>query len=161
MDIRTMSRLEKLGFDKDWLVVVKSEWKPKKKGQFDMLITYIEDLSIDPLNGVRIERTKFDNDYDLSLIHKYFEGNAYVIVDVESNEIISKGILDYNVFDEMHYWTQENWDMYSDEELERERQIRTIQNESIINRLTRENLELELEIAKLRMELKKYQKLEE
>ena len=161
MDIRTMSRLEKLGFDKDWLVVVKSEWKPKKKGQFDMLITYIEDLSTDPLNGVRIERTKFDNDYDLSLIHKYFEGNAYVIVDVESNEIISKGILDYNVFDEMHYWTQENWDMYSDEELERERQIRTIQNESIINRLTRENLELELEIAKLRMELKKYQKLEE
>lgn len=45
--------------------------------------------------------------------------------------------------------------MYSDEELERERQIRTIQNESIINRLTRENLELELEIAKLKMELKK------
>ena len=161
MDIRTMSRLEKLGFDKDWLVVVKSEWKPKKKGQFDMLITYIEDLSTDPLNGVRIERTKFDNDYDLSLIHKYLEGNAYVIVDVESNEIISKGILDYNVFDEMHYWTQENWDMYSDEELESERQMKIVQNESIIDRLTRENLELELEIAKLRIELKKYQKLEE
>lgn len=158
MDIRTMRRLEKLGFDKDWLVVVKSEWKPKKKGQFDMLITYIEDLSTDPLNGVRIERTKFDNDYDLSLIHKYFEGNAYVIVNVESNEIISKGILDYNVFDEMHYWTQENWDMYSDEELESERQMKIMQNESIIDRLTRENLELELEIAKLRMELKKYQK---
>lgn len=155
MDIRTMRRLEKLGFDKDWLVVVKSEWKPKKKGQFDMLITYIEDLSTDPLNGVRIERTKFDNDYDLSLIHKYFEGNAYVIVDVESNEIISKGILDYNVFDEMHYWTQENWDMYSDEELESERQFKINQNENIINRLTRENYELQIENAKLRLQIKK------
>lgn len=155
MDIRTMRRLEKLGFDKDWLVVVKSEWKPKKKGQFDMLITYIEDLSTDPLNGVRIERTKFDNDYDLSLIHKYFEGNAYVIVDVENNEIISKGILDYNVFDEMHYWTQENWDMYSDEELESERQFKINQNENIINRLTRENYELQIENAKLRLQIKK------
>ena len=85
MDIRTMQKLEKLGFNKDWLMVVKSEWKPKKTGQYDMLITSIKDLSNNPLHGLRIERTKFDNDYDLSLIHKYFKGNAYVIVEVCSN----------------------------------------------------------------------------
>ena len=154
MDIRTMRKLEQLGFDKDWLMVVKNEWSPKKKGKYDMLITDIQDLSDDPLYGMRIERTKFDNDYDLSLIHKYFEGNAYVIVDVESNEIISKGILDDSIFDIMHDWTQENWDMFSDKELESERQIKIARNESIINKLTRENYELQIENAKLRLQLK-------
>ncbi len=149
-----MRKLEKLGFDKDWLTVVKNEWSPKKKGSYDMLITDIEDLSDDPLYGVKIERTKFDNDYDLSLIHMYFEGNAYVIVEVDSNEIISKGILDYSVFDIMHDWTQENWDMFSKEELIRERQVKAERNESLISRLTRENNELRLENAKLKLQLK-------
>lgn len=154
MDIRTMQKLERLGFDKDWLTIVKSEWKPKKRGQYDMLITDIKNLSDDPLYGERIERTCFDNDYDLSLIHMYFEGNAYVIVDGDSNEIISKGIIDYSIFDVMHDWTQENWDMYSEEELKRERLLKAERKESLINRLTRENTELKLEIAKLRLQLK-------
>lgn len=158
MNICTIRKLEKLGFDKDWLMVVKSEWKPKKRGTYDMLITDIQNLSDDPLYGTRIERTKFNNDYDLSLILKYFEGNAYVIVEVDSNEIISKGILDDSVFDIMHYWTQENWDIYSNKELESERQIRAARNESIINRLTRENYELQVENAKLRLQLKEKQK---
>mgnify|MGYP006943190054 FL=1 len=158
MNICTIRKLEKLGFDKDWLMVVKSEWKPKKRGAYDMLITDIQNLSDDPLYGTRIERTKFNNDYDLSLILKYFEGNAYVIVEVDSNEIISKGILDDSVFDIMHYWTQENWDIYSNKELESERQMQAARNESIINRLTRENYELQVENAKLRLQLKEKQK---
>ena len=158
MNICTIRKLEKLGFDKDWLMVVKSEWKPKKRGAYDMLITDIQNLSDDPLYGTRIERTKFNNDYDLSLILKYFEGNAYVIVEVDSNKIISKGILDDGVFDIMHYWTQENWDIYSNKELESERQMRAARNESIINRLTRENYELQVENAKLRLQLKEKQK---
>ena len=156
MNICTIRKLEKLGFDKDWLMVVKSEWKPKKRGAYDMLITDIQNLSDDPLYGTRIERTKFNN--DLSLILKYFEGNAYVIVEVDSNEIISKGILDDSVFDIMHYWTQENWDIYSNKELESERQMQAARNESIINRLTRENYELQVENAKLRLQLKEKQK---
>lgn len=154
MDIRTMRKLEKMGFNKDWLTVVKNEWKPKKRGQYDMLITDINDLSDDPIYGVKIERTRFDNDYDLSLIHMYFEGNAYVIVEVDSNEIISKGIIDDSVFDIMHDWTQENWDKYSVEELKRERQAKAERNESLINRLMREVNELQVENAKLRLQLK-------
>lgn len=149
-----MRKLEKMGFDKDWLTVVKSEWKPKKRGDYDMLITDIEDLSDDPIYGEKIERTKFDNDYDLSLIHMYFEGNAYVIVEVESNTIISKGILDDSVFDIMRDWTQENWDKYSVQELKRERQAKAERNESLINRLMREVNELQIENAKLRLQLK-------
>lgn len=148
MDIRTIQKLEKLGFSKDWLIVVKSEWKPKKTGQYDMLIT-----SGDPLHGQRIERTKFDNDYDLSLIHKYFKGNAYVIVEVCSNEIVGKGIIDYSVFDTMKDWTQENWDMYSESELMHEQKIQTARHESMIDKLTRENNELRLENARLRLQL--------
>ena len=154
MDIRTMRKLEKLGFDIDWLTVVKHEWKPKKRGQYDMLITYISDLSDDPLHGERIERTKFDNDYDLSLILKYFEGNAYVIADMDTNEIVSKGILDDNVFDTMQYYTMEDWDPYSENELIREQEAKKVQHESIINKLTRENIELQIENAKLRLQLK-------
>lgn len=154
MNIRTMKRLQRLGFDEDWLTVIKSEWKPKKKGHYDMLITDIQDLADDPFYGEQIERTKFDNDYDLSLIHKYFEGNAYVIVEVESNTIISKGIIDDNIFDIMHDWTQENWDKYSEDELKRERQLKAERNESLIDRLTRENCELRLEIAKLKLQIK-------
>lgn len=158
MDIRTMRKLEKLGFDKDWLAVIKHEWKPKKRGKYDMLITDIKELSDDPLYGERIERTKFDNDYDLSLIHMYFEGNAYVIADCDSNEIISKGIVDYSIFDVMHDWTQENWDMFSEEELKHERLLKSQRNESLINRLTRENIELQVEIASLRLQLKECKK---
>ena len=154
MDLRTMMKLKQLGFDEDWLTVVKSEWKPKKHGAYDMLVTDIKNLSDDPLHGERIERTKFDNDYDLSLIHKYFEGNAYVIVEVETNKIISKGIIDYSIFDVMHDWTQENWDMFSEEEIKREQQLKEERNESLINKLTRENIKLELEIAKLKLQLK-------
>ena len=84
----------------------------------------------------------------------YFEGNAYTIVDYDSNEIISKGIIDYSIFDTMHDYTQENWDMYSEEELKRERLIKAERNESLINKLTRENNELRLENAKLRLQLK-------
>ena len=154
MNLRTMRKLEKLGYDKDWLLVLKSEWKPKKKGQYEMLITDLKDLSADPLYGERIERTKFDNDYDLSLIHMYFEGNAYVIVEVESNTIVSKGIIDDSIFDIMHDWTQENWDMFSEEEIKCERQLKAERNESIIDSLTRRINELELENAKLRLQLK-------
>ena len=152
-----MRKLEKMGFDKDWLTVVKNEWKPKKKGDYDILITDIEDLSDDPLYGVKIERTRFDNDYDLSVIYMYFEGNAYVIAETESNTIISKGILDDSVFDIMHDWTQENWDKFSVEEIKRERQAKAERNESLIDRLMREVNELQLENAKLRLQLKERQ----
>lgn len=149
-----MRKLEKLGFNKDWLTVVKHEWKPKKCGQYDMLITYIEDLSDDPAHGVRIERTKFDNDYDLSLILKYFEGNTYVIKDVHTKKVISKGIIDYSVFDDMHNYTQENWDLYNEEEIQYEQQLNERKQESLIDRLMFENQQLKLENAKLRLQLK-------
>jgi hypothetical protein len=149
-----MRKLEKMGFDKDWLTVVKSEFKPKKNGFYEMRITDIKDLSDDPRNGVFIETTTFCDDYDLSVILRYFEGNAYVITDVTDMTVISKGIISANLFDFMEDYTGNSWDIFSAEEINREMQVSKERHESIIESLTRENCELRLEIAKLRLQLK-------
>lgn len=154
MDIRTVRKLEKLGFDKDWLTVVKNEWKPKKNGFYEMRITDIKDLGDDPRNGVFIETTTFCDDYDLSVILRYFEGNAYVITDMTDMQVISKGIISANLFDFMADYTGNKWDIFSAEEIDREEQVNQERKESMIESITRENCELRLEIAKLRLQLK-------
>lgn len=154
MNIRTMKKLEKLGYDKDWLTVIKQEWKPKKNGFYEMRITDIEDISDDPRNGVFIETTTFCDDYDLSVILRYFEGNAYVITDLTIMSVIGSGIISDNLFDFMEDYTGYKWDMFSEEEIDREMQVKQERHESIIESLTRENCELRLENAKLRLQLK-------
>lgn len=154
MDIRTMRKLEKLGYDKDWLTVVKNEWKPKKNGYYEMRITDIKDIGDDPRHGVFIETTTFCDDYDLSVILYYFEGNAYTLTDMTTMESIGKGMLDDSVFDVMSDHTGERWDMFSSEEVEVEMGIKRVRKESMIEQLTRENCELRLEIAKLKLQLK-------
>ena len=154
MNIRTMKKLEKLGYDKDWLEVVKREWRPKKNGFYEMRITDIENLGDDPMNGMFIETTTFCDDYDLSVILRYFEGNAYVITDMTDMKVISKGIISANLFDFMEDYTGNQWDMFSIEEIDREAQTNKERKESMIESLTRENCELKLEIAKLRLQLK-------
>lgn len=155
MNIRTMKKLEKLGYDKDWLTVIKREWKPKKNGFYEITITDIQNIDEDPRAGIFIETTTFCDDYDLSVILYYFEGNAYILTDMTTMKSIGKGILDDSIFDVMSDHTGERWDMFSSEEIEVERGIKKARNESIIDRLTRENIELELEIAKLRLQLSK------
>ena len=155
MNIRTMKKLEKLGYDKDWLTIIKREWKPKKNGFYEIIITDIQHIDEDPRAGIFIETTTFCDDYDLSVILYYFEGNAYILTDMTTMQSIGKGILDDSIFDVMSDHTGERWDMFSSEEIEVERGIKKARNESIIDKLTRENVELELEIAKLRLQLSK------
>lgn len=155
MNIRTMRKLEKLGYDRDWLTIVKREWTPKKNGFYEITITDIQNIDEDPRAGIFIETTTFCDDYDLSVILYYFEGNAYILTDMTTMKSIGKGILDDSIFDVMSDHTGERWDMFSSEEIEVERGIKKARNESIIDRLTRENVELELEIAKLRLQLSK------
>ena len=149
-----MRKLEKMGFDKDWLTVVKNEWKPKKTGQYEMLITNVKELEADPRDGVFIERTMFNDDYDLSIIHYFFEGNAYVITDTETGAEFDSLYLDRYVFNLMEDYTGEKWDMSSKEELKREEDVRQNRRESMIESLTKRVNELEIENAKLRLQLK-------
>lgn len=156
MNIRTMRKLEKLGYDKDWLFVIKNEWKPKKNGRYEMRITNIDDLSDDPRYGEYIDTTTFNNARDLSVIHHYFEGNAYVVTDTTTMEVFDSGIIDGALFDVMEERTGYIWKWYSEEELDYSKRATVARNESMIEKLTRENNELELENAKLRLELARY-----
>lgn len=119
MNIRTWNKLERLGFQKEWLDDVKNYWGPKKHGKYEMLITNIYDLDDDPRCGIYIERTTFDNDRDLSRIHAFFEGCAYVMTDVETDEVIGEGIIDGAPFDEMEEWTETEWCWQETEEEEK------------------------------------------
>lgn len=154
MNLRTMKKLENLGFDSDWLLIIKNDWKPKKTGVFEMLITHIEDLDDNPAHGIFIERTKFDNAYDLSVIHHFFEGNAYVITDMRNGRRIGSGIIDYSPFEEMEEVTGTIWPITDRIALDIQQESRCTRKESMINSLTRENNELREENAKLRLELK-------
>lgn len=156
MNIRTMKKLEGLGYSKDWLLVVKNDFKPKKNGYYEMRITDIEDLSSDPRTGVFIETTTLSDDFDLSEILRYFEGFAYVMTDMTTMESMGSGIIDYNLFDCMEEYTGHKWDMFSAEEIDAEKKVNQKRKESMIEALTRENQELMVENARLRMELERY-----
>lgn len=158
MNIKTMKKLEKMGYDKDWLLVVKNEFKPKKNGYYKIEITDIESLDDDPRYGVFIEATTFCNDFDLSEILRYFEGFAYVMTDMTTMKSMGSGFIDYNMFDYMTDYTGNQWELFSDEELDAEKKVTQERKESMIEALTREVCELQVENAKLRMELERYKK---
>lgn len=155
MNIRTMKKLEKIGYDKDWLTVVKSEFKPKKNGYYKIEITDIENIGDNPKYGEFIEVTTFCNDFDLSEILRYFEGFAYVMTDMTTMKSMGSGIIDYNLFDFMEDYTGCKWDLFSNEELDAEKKVKQERKENMIEALTREVCELRAENAKLRLELKR------
>ena len=100
MKANTRNRLERLGFDKEWLDEVYSYFTPRKTGKYEMLITNIEHLDEDPRDGDFVEKTCFDNAEELSVIHHFFEGNAYVITATATGEEVGEGIIDGAPFEE-------------------------------------------------------------
>jgi hypothetical protein len=117
MNIRKMQQLERLGFDPDWLLNVKENFKPRKHGRYEIKIYDIEDLDQDPETGIWIDTTCFDNDMGLSIVHFFFEGNAYVMRDKEKDEIIGAGIIDGSPFEECEENDGKQWKWYSADEL--------------------------------------------
>ena len=101
MDKRRAKQLEKLGFDKMWLKDVVENFKPKKTGKYTMKIYYIEHLDQDPDTGIYVETACFDNERELSIIHHFFEGEAYVMTVTETGDVIGLGIIDGAPFEEV------------------------------------------------------------
>lgn len=93
-------KLERLGFNKEWLDKVYKYFTPRKNGKYEIIITDIDHLDEDPRNGILVEKTCFDNAEDLSVIHHFFEGLAYVMTVTETGEQIGEGILDESPFEE-------------------------------------------------------------
>ena len=117
MDNKTMKKLLRLGFDKEWLEMVKTKFAPTEKGRFEIKIFDIEDLSDEPESGIFVEKTYFNTERDLSVIHFFFEGLAYVMTDNETEEEIGRGIIDGAPFDEIEEVIGERWDWLSPKEL--------------------------------------------
>ena len=103
------NKLEKLGFNKEWLDNVYTYFTPRKIGKYEMLITDIEHLDEDPRDGILIEKTCFDNAEDLSVILHFFEGNAYVLTVTETGEEIGSGIIDEAPFEECSEYETGDW----------------------------------------------------
>ena len=103
------NKLEELGFDPEWLQYVYDYWTPQKSGKYEMVITSIDDLSVNPRDGIFVERTRFSNGKDLSLIHHFFEGNAYVLTVVETGSVIGEGIIDGAPFEECSEYETGEW----------------------------------------------------
>ena len=103
MNIRTMCKLQRAGFDEEWLDNVKMNWKPKRIGTYLLKIVYLEDICDDPEQGIFIDNTCFDTENDLFEILKYFEGLCYILSDTATETKLSAGIIDYNLFDEIEW----------------------------------------------------------
>ena len=85
-----------------------------------MKIYDIEDLDQDPETGIYVDTTCFSTDIDLSVIHHYYEGMAYIMRDKATNEIFGQGIIDGSPFEECEEhegleWG--TWQWHRDDEL--------------------------------------------
>ena len=109
MDIRKMQKLEKLGWDQDWLEDVKQNFHPKKTGKYQIKIYSIDDLSDEPEEGILLDSTCFSADLELSVVHHFFEGQAYVMTLTETGYEIGRGIIDGAPFDEVEEYEEKKW----------------------------------------------------
>ena len=118
MNIRKMQKLEKLGWDKDWLDDVKQNFHPKKTGKYQIKIYSIDDLGDEPEEGILLDSTCFSTDLELSIVHHFFEGQAYVMTLAKTGYEIGRGIIDGAPFDEVEEYEEEKWWWRHDEEKE-------------------------------------------
>ena len=117
MNKQTYQHLLQLGWDKKWLDNIHDNFHPKRKGKYEIKIYDIEELDQEPETGIYIDTTCFDNDIDLSVIHYYFEGMAYVMRDKATNEIFGEGIIDGALFEECEEQEGQPWYWHSNETL--------------------------------------------
>ena len=109
MNVRTLNRLERIGFPASWLNEVYEGWTARKKGRYEMKIYDIEELDQEIETGVWIETTRFSNEVELTEIHKFFEGMGYVMKVAETGEEIGRGIIDGSPFDEVGVLEGTTW----------------------------------------------------
>lgn len=119
MNIRKMQQLDRLGFNKEWLLDVKQHFRPKKRGKYRIKIYDIEDLSMEPDEGIWIDTTCFDTALGLSFVHYFFEGNAYIMSLAETGYEIGRGIIDGAPFEEIEEYENEPWEYIHRDEIKK------------------------------------------
>lgn len=109
MNKKTAKRLIGLGFDEKEVNRICKYFHPKRKGKYKMEIFDIEDLDQKVETGIWVEQTYFNNDTELSIIHYFFEGLAYVMTVSETGKEIGRGIIDGSAFEEVEDHERQPW----------------------------------------------------
>lgn len=112
------NELIELGWDETYVKYVRENFIPKTAGKFKMVITDIEDLAQDPRTGTYVDTVFFDTEFELSTIHYFYEGLAYVLTVSKTDEVIGEGVVDGAPFDEVGEFTGKNWNWTADEDVE-------------------------------------------
>ena len=87
----------------------------------------MQDINDELKDGIFIDRTRFDNDKELSVIHHFFEGLGYILTVTETGEQIGQGIIDGSPFDECEdfekgtSWTWHTYTLSDIKKLKRQR----------------------------------------
>ena len=110
MNETKMKELLEKGFDEKWLKNIQENLIPKENGKYEIHIYDCEDLDQEPDTGLFIASYFFDNEYDLTAIHYFFEGFFYVMRVVETQKELGRGIVDGAPFDEMEEYEGKPWE---------------------------------------------------
>ena len=122
MHIRTLKKLERLGWDKTTLHYIRDNFAPKKSGKYKMQIFTLNHPAQPPEDGILIDTAFFSDEQELSLIHHFYRGNGYVLSLSETGKRISGGILNGSPFGEVE---EEGWRWLSDEEMKKRKPRRS------------------------------------
>ena len=105
-----MQELAEMGFNENWLKEISENFEPKENGKYEIHIYNCEDMDQEPDTGVFIASYFFDNEYDLTAIHYFFEGLFYVMRVVETQKELGRGIIDGAPFEEMEEYEGKSWE---------------------------------------------------
>ena len=155
MNETKMQELLEKGFDGKWLKDIQETLIPKENGKYEIHIYDCEDWDQEPDTGLFLASYFFDNEYDLTAIHYFFEGYFYVMRVVKTQEELGRGIVDGAPFEEMEEYEGKSWEwldyrslspeLYEKREKEKEdlvsRQIFIKEKEGFLKNLIDEKIE--------------------
>lgn len=114
MHVKTLEKLERLGWDSTTLHYIKDNFAPKKSGKYQIQIYTLAHPEQRPEDGLMIENAFFSDEQELSLIHHFYRGNGYVLYLAKTGKKISAGVLNGAPFGEVE---EKDWRWLSDEEM--------------------------------------------
>lgn len=100
MTSATWRKLKRLGFDESFIQSICCFGKDSTK-RYEMRITDIIDLSMDPKDGIFVCYACFNTEAEFNEIYEKLEGFAYELRDKHNEEYLGNGIIDHCLFDEL------------------------------------------------------------
>ena len=113
MNVLTLEKLKKAGWDEGVLNYIRDNFAPRKTGKYKMKIFTLDGEHLRPEDGILIDTASFDDAKELSLIHHFYEGNAYILTVAETDKELGRGVLNGAPFTQVE---EEGWTRLNEEE---------------------------------------------